>query len=566
MTIRTKTLYGTLSVVTGILVLMYIIFRIVLIGNFEKLENRLMLKDVARVMDALGEEVSNLDRTVLDYAAWDDTYAFLEDQNKEYIDSNLEESGFAEMNINFLFIADISGKILFKGGHDLEKNESLGPSLALLGLFSGKSELINHKDSDSYQKGIASTPQGIIIFSTRPVVTSDGKGPIRGSLVMVRYLDEKCVQGISDRTHLSLNLRAYGDTNLPADFQEIKSGLSGKSSVFVNAIGEDKVAAYSFMEDVFGKPALLLKVEQNREIYQQGLKMLRYFTLALLIMGALLGIVIFRITGSIIGPIKGIIAGLSQSSQQVSEVAGQISAASQTLAEGATQQAASVEETSSSLKEMASLIKGNAGHAGEADSMMKQAGLIVEKAHTSMNELTASMGEIAKASEDTSDIIKTIDEIAFQTNLLALNAAVEAARAGEAGAGFAVVADEVRNLALRAADAAKNTAALIEGTVKRVTDGTALVKAANNVFNDVAGSAAKVGDLVGEIVTSSKGQAKGIDHVNTAVTEMGKVTRQNVATAEESSSSAEELNAQAMELKGFVSRLTAMVGKDAGRA
>ena len=180
-----------------------------------------------------------------------------------------------------------------------------------------------------------------------------------------------------------------------------------------------------------------------------------------------------------------------------------------------------------------------------------------------MGQLTISMQEISKASEETSKIIKTIDEIAFQTNLLALNAAVEAARAGEAGAGFAVVADEVRNLAMRAADAAKNTAALIEGTVKKVTEGTALVKTTNDAFMEVAGSTKKVGELVGEIAAASIEQAQGIEQVNIAVTEMDKVTQQNAATAEESASVSEELNAQAEEMNSEFRELSAMVGGNA---
>jgi methyl-accepting chemotaxis protein len=191
---------------------------------------------------------------------------------------------------------------------------------------------------------------------------------------------------------------------------------------------------------------------------------------------------------------------------------------------------------------------------------MKQTNQMVNKANTSMDQLTTSMQEISKASEDTSKIIKTIDEIAFQTNLLALNAAVEAARAGEAGAGFAVVADEVRNLAIRAAEAAKNTAALIEGTMKKVSDGTALVKTTNDAFNEVAGSAKKVDDLVGEIAAASNEQAQGIEQVNIAVTEMDKVTQRNAATAEETAAASEELSAQAEEMKRIVSDLSAMVG------
>ncbi len=170
------------------------------------------------------------------------------------------------------------------------------------------------------------------------------------------------------------------------------------------------------------------------------------------------------------------------------------------------------------------------------------------------------MEEISRSSEETSKIIKTIDEIAFQTNLLALNAAVEAARAGEAGSGFAVVAGEVRNLAMRAAEAARNTAGLIENTIKRVKDGSELVIRTNETFNEVQKSAAKVGELVGEIAAASNEQAQGINQVNKAVAEMDKVVQQNAANAEESASTSEEMNSQAEQMKAMVNELASLLG------
>ncbi len=268
----------------------------------------------------------------------------------------------------------------------------------------------------------------------------------------------------------------------------------------------------------------------------------------------------FFIARGITGVLKRIATQMDEGAQQVAAASGQVSGASQSLAEGASEQAASIEETSSSLEEMSSMTRQNADNARQADNLMKEARKIVGTANGSMLQLTTSMEEISSASEETSKIIKTIDEIAFQTNLLALNAAVEAARAGEAGAGFAVVADEVRNLALRAAEAAKNTAALIEDTVKKVKAGGELVAGTNEAFGQVADSTSKVGELVGEIAAASSEQAQGIEQVNRAVVEMDKVTQMNAANAEESASAAEEMNAQAEHMKANVDKLVALAG------
>lgn len=284
----------------------------------------------------------------------------------------------------------------------------------------------------------------------------------------------------------------------------------------------------------------------------------------ILIAGAIfLGVtvlVVLFFARSITRPINRIIEGLNEGGEQVASASAQVSAASQSLAEGASEQAASIEETSSSLEEISSMTKQNAEHAAQANTLMEEAKQTVGSANESMNEMVTSMQEITTASEETSKIIKTIDEIAFQTNLLALNAAVEAARAGEAGAGFAVVADEVRNLALRAAEAAKNTAALIEDTTKKVEGGSNLVEKTNAEFGNVEKSAMKVAELVGEIAAASKEQSEGIDQVNQAVTDMDQVTQQNAANAEESASSSEEMNAQAEQMKQMVDELVSLVG------
>jgi len=336
----------------------------------------------------------------------------------------------------------------------------------------------------------------------------------------------------------------------------------GQRFLAVNEIlGKEYTTAYWPLKDASGKLIGMLFIGQDREIALAAVRNTEWSILAILaIVGALMVFAGILVARSITRPINRAITSLSEAAEQVVSASGQVSSASQSLAEGASEQAASIEETSSSLEEMSSMTKQNADNATAADRLMKESKQMVERANGSMTELTQSMEDISKASDETSKIIKTIDEIAFQTNLLALNAAVEAARAGEAGAGFAVVANEVRNLAMRAAEAAKNTSVLIEGTVKKVKEGSELVERTNGAFAEVSKSAAKVADLVSEIAAASSEQAQGIDQINKAVAEMDKVTQQTAANAEESASASEEMNAQAEQMKEIAGEVMIIVG------
>jgi methyl-accepting chemotaxis protein len=264
-------------------------------------------------------------------------------------------------------------------------------------------------------------------------------------------------------------------------------------------------------------------------------------------------------------PIQRAVGSINGSADEVAGAARQITAAGQTLAKGAGEQAASIEETSSSLEEMSAMTARNAEHAGQANTLMKETNRFVAEATEAMGELQASMVQISSASEETSKIVKTIDEVAFQTNLLALNAAVEAARAGEAGAGFAVVADEVRNLAMRAAEAAQSSTELIENTVKRIGDGKRTVERVSDAFGRVVDNSGRTGGLIEEIASASAEQSRGIEQLNIAVAEIDKVVQQSAAAAQETAAAADMIAERADNMRCRAAELAKVVFRDRGQ-
>jgi methyl-accepting chemotaxis protein len=268
----------------------------------------------------------------------------------------------------------------------------------------------------------------------------------------------------------------------------------------------------------------------------------------------------WRLKGRITRELLGIASNLSRISENSLGAANQVSNSSQSLAEGSSEQAASVEETSASLEELASMTKRNSENALNATELARQARAAADKGVGDMSTMSAAMQSIKASSDDIAKIIKTIDEIAFQTNILALNAAVEAARAGEAGMGFAVVADEVRNLAQRSAQAARETAAKIEGAIHNTAQGVQVSSKVAEVLNEIVAKVRQVDALVKEVAEASREQTQGITQINTAVGQMDKVTQSNAANAEESAAAAEELNAQAAVMKQVVEGLLQLVG------
>ncbi|MEJ5300623.1 MAG: methyl-accepting chemotaxis protein [Thermodesulforhabdaceae bacterium] len=465
-----------------------------------------------------------------------------------------------------LFVADASGNIVADNTGGGYKN-------------------INVSDREYWKKAMQGTPtiENMIISKKTqepvlplgvPIVNNDGKvvGVLAGvmktdsliNLITKFKASETSYSFMLDQAgtviahpdkSLIMKLNAKQTQGLEELGNKMTSGQEGLVKYLFK--GSEKIAAVSPV----GINGWSIGTTQGVSEFMKTAIAIRNTTLLVAVIFLIVGIVaIYFFATSLTRPIFRISRGLMEGADQVTTAAEEVSASSQSLAEGASQQAASIEETSSALEELASMTRQNSDNADQSASLMQHTLQAVETAYTAMTQISQSMNEIARASDETQKIIKTIDEIAFQTNLLALNAAVEAARAGEAGAGFAVVADEVRSLAMRAAEAAKNTANLIEQTSNRVRGGVQVVEKASQAFAEVKNAAAKVGELISEVSAASKEQAEGIDQINRAVSELDKVVQKNAATAEEAAAAAEELNAQAAQMRDYVAQLLRVIG------
>ncbi|HBF37179.1 MAG TPA: hypothetical protein DDW50_07645 [Firmicutes bacterium] len=275
-------------------------------------------------------------------------------------------------------------------------------------------------------------------------------------------------------------------------------------------------------------------------------------------------IVMFLIKNTIVNALNKGVAAINQSAGEVAAASNQLSSSAGQLSQGSAEQASAIEESSSTLQESTSMLQQNTENTKQAATLAEQAKESSNKGIQEMQKMMSSMEEIKKSSDQIARIIKVIDDIAFQTNILALNAAIEAARAGEAGMGFAVVAEEVRNLAGRSAQAAKDTAAIIETNIELSGQGVSVAGKVRQALDEITATAKKVSELMEEIAAASQEQAQGVNQVNQGMAQIETVTQQNAATAEESASAAEELSAQSETMQRIVRELLELVnGKSA---
>lgn len=284
MRIRKKTLLIISVTLVSLMGVLYATSSTILLDGFAKLEEQQTRKNVKRVQDALSEEIAQLNLTTTDWAEWDETYAFIENANKAYFNTYLTNLSIARLKLNLMLYVHSSGRIVFSKGFDLERKKQI-PILKNFQKHLSAKSLLLPSSMKSSLKGLILLPEGPILIASRPILTSESSGSIRGALIMGRYLDAAATKRLAERTHLSVTLHRFDDAQMPPDFQAVRSSFSAKEPILIRPLNEQTIAGYTLINDIYGKPALVMRVDTPRLIYKQGQVSIRYLVLSILVVG-----------------------------------------------------------------------------------------------------------------------------------------------------------------------------------------------------------------------------------------------------------------------------------------
>jgi len=289
MTLRKKTMVIVGAAILALMALLYVSSRTILLDSFARLEDEATQRDVQRVLNAVDGQLQELDTTTHDWASWDDTYQYMADRSPGYVESNLLDDTFVTLRLNALLLVGPSGELVSGKAFDLQAEEEIPVSEALLAHLAPEGLLSPGGEPGSHVEGILSLPEGPVLVSSRPVLTSGNEGPMRGWLVMARYLDSTEVQRLTETTHSSVSVQPFDDPNPPADFGAVRSALLEDTSLVVRPLNPATIAGYAVLEDIYGAPALILRLDMPREIYFQGQAAVNYLLASILLVGVAFG-------------------------------------------------------------------------------------------------------------------------------------------------------------------------------------------------------------------------------------------------------------------------------------
>jgi len=312
MSLRRKTIVIIGATLVGLLLILFAVSQGILLNSFSRLEVKDTSEDVQRALGALSDDISSLVTMTRDWAAWDDTYNFIENGNKEYIEANPTDATLEGLRVNVMLFINSSGQIVYSKAFDLEQAQDVPVPQSLLGLISPESILVHHPNTQSEVNGIILLSEGPILIASQPILTSQNEGPIRGALIMGRYLGSAEIGRLAGTTQLSLAVQRLDEPQITSDFQAARSSLSEKTPIFVRPLDKKSVAGYTLLYDVYGKPVMMLRVDMPREIYQQGQASQLYFIVSILGVGLVFGVVVLLLLGkSVLSPLSRLSAAVS---------------------------------------------------------------------------------------------------------------------------------------------------------------------------------------------------------------------------------------------------------------
>lgn len=314
MTLRRKTLLIIAGTFYGVIILLFFISRNILLESYADLERQSVYRDVERVQASYSQELASLETTTADWAAWDDTYAFITDRNEGYIRSNLTDSTFVELGLNLMLYIDSSGKIVISKAFDLENEKEMPLPPSIASYLVDHDYLVAHQDTESRHTGTIALPEGPMMLSSQPILTSEDEGPIRGTLIMGRYLDATKINELAATTLFPISIYRFGDPQAPRDFSVARASISAAVPVFVQPLNEQSVAGYTFIKDIGGHPALMLRVDAPRDIYRQGQSAISYLILTIVGVSLAFGLVTILLLE------KQVLSRLSYLSRSVSDI------------------------------------------------------------------------------------------------------------------------------------------------------------------------------------------------------------------------------------------------------
>ncbi len=285
MTLRSKTLLILGGISLGLILIVFVLSRFILLQDFTKLEQNLAQQNVERATNALYMDIHSLERTTTDWASWDDTYAFVKDVNNDYIKTNLVAGTFTELGLNLIVFVDSSGQVILSKAFDLNKKSEVPVPQGLKEHLPPNNSILGHFDTEGGITGIIMLSDYPMLVGSRPILTSKDEGPIRGALIMGRYLDGAAIQRLSEVTRLSLSLYRFNDSQMPTDLEAARSSLSADAPILVRPLDRQHIEGYALLQDIYGEPSLILRADMPRDIYQQGIGTITYLVLILTVIG-----------------------------------------------------------------------------------------------------------------------------------------------------------------------------------------------------------------------------------------------------------------------------------------